>query len=59
MNTKDIAGIVPGIMSVGLVAKNVKAINKPMNTKKMMKLGVTNIVGVGLIGATANLTNKL
>ena len=59
MSTKAIAGIIPGVMGISLVAKNVKALNKPMNTKKMMKLGVTNIVGVGLIGATANITNKL
>ena len=58
---KSILGIVPGLQATSLVAANIpknfgmkKA--KPM---KMVKLGMTNIVGVGLIGATAGMINKI
>lgn len=66
--TKDIVGIVPGVMSVGLLAENVKSLksmgkmkNSKISTspKKMVKLGVKNMVGIGLIGATASMANKI
>ena len=68
---KDVLGVVPGLMSVSLLAKNMKALEfnnktkmgltkiKPMSTKKMLKLGTTNVVGVALIGATAGAINGI
>lgn len=32
---------------------------KSSHLSRMMKMGVTNLVGVGMIGATANMTNAL
>jgi hypothetical protein len=33
---------------------------KPINmTKNMMKMGVTNFMGIGMIGATSDMINKL
>ena len=62
---KSILGIVPGLQATALVGANLGAVKnfgtKKSNfgIKKMTKLGVTNIVGVGLIGATAGMINKL
>ena len=63
--TTSVLGIVPGLQATALVGANLGALKnfgtaKPKtSTKKMIKLGVTNIVGVGLIGATAGMINKL
>ena len=61
--TTSILGIVPGLQATALVGANLKSFDvkksKDMGLKKMTKLGVTNIVGVGLIGATAGMINKL
>jgi len=55
---KTIVGIVPGLMATALVGHNIKLMKKP-TTKKFIKTGVTNILGVGLIGATASQISKL
>ena len=56
---KTIAGLIPTMMSVGLVSENLKAVNskKQLKTDDMVKLGVKNIVGVSLIGTTAALAS--
>ncbi len=66
---KTIAGLAPGLMSVSLLAHNVgeldfdvnpkKRKKKPNHVKRMVKLGVTNIVAIPLIGATASAVNVL
>jgi hypothetical protein len=63
VEVRDIANIVPGVMAVGLVAENVRALkakkSKDMGLKRMVKLGMGNIVGATMIGATASEVNKL
>lgn len=65
---KSIAAIVPGLQSVALVAHNVGELDFDVNPKKrrkknhvkrMVKLGVTNIVAIPLIGITAQQVNAL
>jgi len=67
--TKTILGIVPGLQATSLVAANIpdsadfkpkKGKKKKKNgTKKMVGLGVKNLVGIGLIGPTASMINKM
>jgi len=49
------------MMGVGLVSDNLKTVSskKKLKTKDMVNMGVKNIVGVSLIGATAGLTGGL
>ena len=62
---KSIMGIVPGLQATALVGQNLKLfdIGKKGNHKATMKkfvgVGVTNIVGTGLISATAGEIIKL
>ena len=66
---KTIAGLAPGLMATSLLAHNVGALDfdvnpkkgrkKPNHIKKIVKLGVTNIVAIPLIGASAGMTNAL
>ena len=56
MSVASIAGIIPTMSSVALVSENMRVINKKKtNSKDIMKLGVTNIVGTSLISAQAGL----
>ena len=55
---KSVLSIVPGLQATALVGKNLKLMKKP-TTKNFVKTGVTNIVGVGLIKATAGEIIKL
>ena len=63
--TTSILGIVPGLQATALVGANLGAVKNfgtkksKFGIKKMTKLGITNIVGVGLIGATASSINSL
>ena len=59
--TGSVAGLIPTMMGVALVSDNLKTVSskKPMKTKDIVKMGVKNIVGVSLIGATAGLTGGL
>jgi len=67
MNTaKSIAGVIPGVMSLGLVGESVKMLPKKKeikkgktNSKKIVKGAVQTIIGIPLIGATAGMINKL
>ena len=56
--TTSILGIVPGLMATSLVGNNLKLMKKP-TSKKMIKVGVTNFIGIGMVGATAGMINKL
>ena len=63
---KTILGIVPGLQATALVAANIPDSadfrpkkGKKNGTKKMVGLGVKNLVGIGLIGATAGMVNKM
>jgi len=63
---KSILGIVPGLQATALVMHNVKFMKdsmkpskNPMKPKKMIKLGVTNLLGIGLIKPTAQMINAL
>jgi len=58
-----ITGIVPGVMAAGLLAENIKDLDfdikprkgkkKVNHTKRIVRTGVKNLVGIGLIGAVA------
>lgn len=50
---KSIVGLVPTIMSAGLVKHNIDYIKSKKKKKGLLGLGVDNLVGVGLIQATA------
>ena len=49
MTVQNISNLIPTMMAVSLVNENVKNLKKP----KLVKMGVKNIVGLSLIGATA------
>jgi len=61
MTVNAILGIVPGLQATALVAENLKMIKPKANLgpKKIIKMGVTNLVGVGLIKPTASMINSL
>ena len=51
---QTMGGTAVGLMGVGLVGENLRYLNKKKKKKgDMIRLGVTNLVGVGLIGAAA------
>jgi hypothetical protein len=56
-----IANLIPTGQALALTGHNIGQATKKggPTAKDMMGLGVTNIVGVSLIGATAGLTSKL
>lgn len=63
---KSVAGIVPGVMSVGLLGESLKMLptkkeleEGKMKPKKIVKSFTTMVIGVPLIGATASMVNKL
>lgn len=57
---KDIINLVPIVQSASLLNENTKILNKKkVNSKDMLKLGVTNIVGVGLIKVESDLIGDL
>jgi len=56
--TTSILGIVPGLQATALVGANLKLMKKP-TPKKFVKTAVTNFIGIGMIGATAGMINKL
>lgn len=54
--------VVPGLQATTLVGHNLKALKlkgKAIQPKKIIKLGITNIIGASLIRPTAKLVNKL
>ena len=65
----SIAGIVPGLMATSLVAHNIgeaqygldpkKGKKKKDAGKRMVKLGVTNLMAIPLIGASASAVNLI
>lgn len=61
METKNILGIVPGLQATALVGSNLKMFDmkKKPSSKKFVKMGVTNLVGVGLISGTSKLINSI
>ena len=63
---KSVAGIVPGVMSIGLMGESLKMLptEKEMKKgkikpKKLIKGATTILIGVPLIGATAGMVNKI
>jgi hypothetical protein len=55
----NIAGIVPGVMAIGLVGENLGNMKRKGKKKKnMVQMGMTNMVGMGMIGATAGMVPK-
>lgn len=60
MTYKDIANIIPTVQAAQLAGHNLKTIKKKkIDTKDMVELGVTNIVGTSLIKAEADLIGSL
>jgi len=56
MTYTNIANLIPTIQSVALVSHNLKVLKKKKKkAKDMIELGVTNIVGVSLIKANADI----
>lgn len=49
----SILGLVPTMQSLALVSENVRYLKKKKKKNGLLKLGMTNIVGVNLIKATA------
>ena len=65
--TTDIMGIVPGLQATALLGQSVKvakdSFNPKMSQKRKMKSfvggAVGTMAGIGLMGATAGMINKL
>jgi hypothetical protein len=59
---KNIAGIVPGVMALGLVGESMKILpskKKKASSKKLLK-GFTKLaIGVPMVGITAGMVNEL
>lgn len=65
---KTITGIVPGLMATSLLAYNVGELDldvrpgkrkKKNHVKKIVRMGVTNLIAIPLIGVTAGIVNKI
>lgn len=60
---KTILGIVPGLQATALLGENLKLMKNKgkgkFTPKKFVKTGVTNLVGIGMIGATSKAINDL
>ncbi len=64
---KTVMGIVPGVMSLGLLGESMKMLpsekelkgKEKYKPKKMIKGFTTIMIGIPLIGATAGMVNKL
>lgn len=60
MDTKQILRIVPMIQTASLLNENVKVISKKkINTKDIVKLGMTNVIGLSLISAENQFINSM
>lgn len=60
MTLKDIANLIPTANSLALVSHNLKvAKKKKKNSKDLVGLGVTNIIGVDLIKIQADIIGGL
>ena len=67
--TKSIAGIVPGLQATALVGANLKGMDYYLSPRKgkkkrhmaggMMKMGVTNMMAIPMIGVSSQLVNTL
>jgi len=66
----SVLGIVPGLQATALVANNLKLVpknfgmksktkSKMIPLKKVIKVGVVNFVGIGLIKPTSQMINSL
>ena len=55
---KSVMGIVPGLQATALLGENIKLVKNP-SPKKFLKTATTNFIGIGMIGATAGMINKL
>jgi len=61
----SVLGIVPGLQATALLAHNVKFAkdsmkmkpNKKLAPKKIVKMGVTNLIGISMIKPTAQMIN--
>ena len=60
MDIKNIANIIPLAQAASLANENVKVLNKKkVNSKDMLKLGVTNIVGTSIIKMESDFIGSL
>jgi len=60
MDIKNIANLIPLAQAATLVNENVKVLNKKkVNSKDMLKLGVTNIVGTSIIKMESDFIGSL
>lgn len=56
--TKSLLGAVTGLQAAALVGTNLRALKKKKK-KSPFALGVTNLVGIGLVGATAQAASSV
>jgi hypothetical protein len=59
---KNIAGIVPGVMALGLVGESMKMLpskKKKPSSKKFLKGFTTMAIGVPMVGITAGMVNEI
>ena len=61
INIKSITGVIPGLQATALAMDNVKFMDlkKKSSTKKVVKQGVKNLVGISLLKPTAKIINDL
>lgn len=64
MEYKNILRIVPGLQATAIAVKNIpeidmKAKTKDFTPKKMVKLGMFNIIGIGMLKPTAKMIEDL
>ena len=60
MTYKDIARLVPTIQAASLVGHNMKiASKKKIDTKDMMNMGMTNVIGISMLKINADLIEGL
>ena len=61
---KNVLGIVPGVMALGLVSESGKTVKdigkgKKSSSKKLVKLGITSLVAIPMIGEVSKQVNLL
>lgn len=60
MDIKPILGTAVGLQSVALLGKNLDFMNtKKVSSKNFLKMGVTNMMGIGLLKAQSDIIKTL
>ena len=60
MSVQTIANMIPMMTGVALLSENVRVVNKKkVSSKDIVKLGFTNMIGVGMISAQSQMLADL